>query len=846
MAPAQVPNSRVRVDGKFFRLGAGRFPVKGVTYGPFAPNEQGEPFPSPDQTARDLAQVRDLGANVVRVYAVPPRWFLDLAAGHGLKVLIDIPWSQHLCVLDSPEQQRAARRAVRAAVAACAPHPAVFAYSVANELPPDVVRWSGATATARFLDALVREAKAVDPGCLCTFGNYPPTEFLRPREMDFVCFNVYLHHRRPLENYLARLQVIADTQPLLLGEFGLDSRREGETAQAEFFAWQIESAFRCGVAGAVVFSFTDDWVRGGQPVADWAFGLTTRDRQPKPAFAVVRERFAQAPGFPLPHHPRVTVVVASYNGDRTLGACLDSLERLNYPDYEVVLVDDGSTDTTPQLAAAHPRLRCFRHAENLGLSVARNTGLAAATGEIVAFTDADCRADEDWLYYLVADLLNHGCAGIGGPNFLPPEDSPVAAAVMASPGGPAHVLVADRQAEHVPGCNMAFYKSVLDELGGFDPIFTQAGDDVDLCWRLQQAGYRIGFSPAAFVWHSRRSTVREYLKQQSGYGQAEAMLVRKHPEHFNTLGGGLWRGRIYTPAKLGVLLRRPLIYHGAFGGGWFQTLYTSEPASLLMLSTTLEYHALVVLPLWVLTATLPRLVPLAITSMLVPAAVCVAAGAQACLPPARTRWWSRPLVALLFFLQPLARGWARYGGRLRRQPVPGTPRASLESLALRHGDEPLDTVNYWSEQRHDRLQFVAAVLKRLDDRSWPNRPDLGWSEFDVELQGDRWCQLQLTTAIEEHPAGRQLLRCRLRGRWSLLAGVVFWSSLGLELVIAGLGGFWWLGLPVLTLPLFHWLLARREQDLQSVVIAFLDELAKEWKLVKVRHDRAKDRWVPVG
>src|SRR5580704_9778963 len=244
--------------------------------------------------------------------------------------------------------------------------------------------------------------------------------------------------------------------------------------------------------------------------------------------------FRLAPYFPLARHPRVSVVVASYQAERTLKACLDSLERLNYPDYEVILVDDGSTDSTPQIAAAHPQIRCLRHPQNLGLSVARNTGIEAATGEIIAFTEADCRADEDWLYHLVGDLLDSEFAGIGGPNLLPPDDSSVAAAVLVSPGGPAHVMLTDREAEHIPGCNMAFYKWALDGIGGFDPIFTKAGDDVDICWRLQQAGQKIGFSPAAFVWHFRRSNVGAYLKQQQGYGDAEALLVRKHPENFNS------------------------------------------------------------------------------------------------------------------------------------------------------------------------------------------------------------------------------------------------------------------------------------------------------------------------
>ena len=89
-------------------------------------------------------------------------------------------------------------------------------------------------------------------------------------------------------------------------------------------------------------------------------GITTRDRQPKKSFDVVQKQFALAPYFPLPQTPKVSVVVASYNGDRTLRACLESLERLNYPNFEIILVDDGSTDSTAQVVATYKTVRCFR------------------------------------------------------------------------------------------------------------------------------------------------------------------------------------------------------------------------------------------------------------------------------------------------------------------------------------------------------------------------------------------------------------------------------------------------------------------------------------------------------
>src|SRR5204862_745152 len=98
-----------------------------------------------------------------------------------------------------------------------------------------------------------------------------------------------------------------------------------------------------------------------------------------------------------------------------------------------------------------------------------------------------------------------------------------------APGDPIHVLLSDDDAEHIPGCNMAFRKEALEALGGFDPRFRTAGDDVDVCWRIQERGWTIGFNPAAMVWHHRRGSIRAYWRQQIGYGKAEALLEQKWP-----------------------------------------------------------------------------------------------------------------------------------------------------------------------------------------------------------------------------------------------------------------------------------------------------------------------------
>jgi glycosyltransferase involved in cell wall biosynthesis len=507
------------------------------------------------------------------------------------------------------------------------------------------------------------------------------------------------------------------------------------------------------------------------------------------------------------------------------------LTRLNYPDYEVIVVDDGSKDATPEIARRFPSVRYVRQ-ENQGLSAARNTGIAAAKGEIVAFTDDDCRADEDWLYYLAGDLLRGDFVGIGGHNFLPPEDSCVAAAVLVSPGGPAHVMLTDTEAEHIPGCNMAFYKWALDEIGGFDPIYRKAGDDVDVCWRLQERNYRIGFSAAGFVWHYRRSTVKAYLKQQTGYGEAEALLIGKHPEHFNSVGGGLWRGRIYAPSNAGLLLRRAVIYHGVFGSGFFQRLYATRPFEPLMLCASLGYHTFMNVPLSLLALNYDVFVPMAAASGGISVGVCVLAAAQARLPKSKVRFWSRPLVGLLFFLQPIYRGWARFRWRLNLASSQGlTP---VESSAPADGELPATTI-YWSAGNVDRFRFLNGILARLDESGWRFKTDSGWTNHDVEVLPGAWVRLRLTTASEELEQNRKNFRCRIRSGWSPVAAGVFAiiAIAAISLVATLAVAMPWMWMSLLAIPLVYWLFEDERENAELVLGALIDRVATQEALVRV-------------
>ena len=195
--------------------------------------------------------------------------------------------------------------------------------------------------------------------------------------------------------------------------------------------------------------------------------------------------------------------------------------------------------------------------------------------------------------------------------------------MAAAPGQPTHVLESDQVAEHIPGCNMAFRREALEAINGFDPQYRKAGDDVDVCWRLQQAGYWITFAPGAFVWHHRRQSPRAYLRQQAGYGEAEALLRFKHPDQFNGRGDGKWRGVLYGASLPGPAARpSAIIYRGTFGTGLFQCLYQPGPAHWAMLP---EHAGVARWP--------PRLVALA--ALFWPLAwVGVGGHARSC------RWWS--------------------------------------------------------------------------------------------------------------------------------------------------------------------------------------------------------------
>jgi O-antigen biosynthesis protein len=612
---------------------------------------------------------------------------------------------------------------------------------------------------------------------------------------DIVCFNVYLESDDAFEAYLPRLHNLAGNKPVMMTEMGLDSSRHGETNQARLLASQIARVYAAGFAGTFVFSWTDEWYRGGSEITDWDFGLTTRWRKPKKALSAVRSAFEQAPFPDGLAWPKMSVVVCTYNGSRTIRDCCEGLAELDYPDFEVIVVDDGSKDQTAELVEPYG-FRLIR-TNNRGLSAARNTGMEAATGEIIAYLDDDARADPQWLRYLAYGFLTTDHAAIGGPN-IAPDDGRIAQCVANAPGGPMHVLLTDTVAEHIPGCNFAVRRSCLAQIGGFDRRFRVAGDDVDACWRLQDAGWTIGYAPAAMVWHHRRKSVKTYWRQQVGYGRAEALLEDKWPERYNTLGHVSWKGRIYGAGPTRSLPSfRARVYGGVWGTAPFQSIYEPAGNGIASLPLMPEFQ--------LLTGFLAALSLLGIlwTPLLVGALplLALALGVQALqawLSASRSTFDRRDgfgrrrlvaLTAALHILQPTARLWGRLrhgltlwrlGARAHPKGVPGhvspaVPRSRAISL--------------WRETWTMPETVLTALLNRVKRHGLLGRAGGQFDPWDVQVCAGLLGCARVRMAVEEHGQGRQLLRFRA---WPVpsLPGMIFIAMMSALSAAAALSAAW--------------------------------------------------------
>jgi mycofactocin system glycosyltransferase len=272
---------------------------------------------------------------------------------------------------------------------------------------------------------------------------------------------------------------------------------------------------------------------------------------------LVRKGFLEREGISsLSEYPFVSIIVPVRNRPIDIEECLHSLSNLVYPPEksEILVVDDASTDRTTQVVSEFP-VQLIKLKENRQAPYCRNLAAQKAKGDILAFIDSDCLADPHWLQELTPTFKDRAVAAVGG--------------VVASYFGES---VLDRYEEvkssliigrrfrrslenekffYVPSCNLLVRRNLFLKLGGFrEELFV--GEDVDLCWRLQDEGYFVEFRPVGTIFHKHRNRLGPFCARRFDYGTSEPLLQRLHSnrgkEMFFAPGASLfWGAAVFTP-----------------------------------------------------------------------------------------------------------------------------------------------------------------------------------------------------------------------------------------------------------------------------------------------------------
>lgn len=226
--------------------------------------------------------------------------------------------------------------------------------------------------------------------------------------------------------------------------------------------------------------------------------------------------------------PIVSVIIPTYN-DEKLGDCLKTVRSQNFPlnKYEIIVVDNNSNKS--YVAAITKKLRISYLLEpRKGAYFARNKGLLHSKGNFILFTDSDCKLDPNWIREMIKPFQDNKTGIVGGvirktkPTNIIERNTECLAEGQISPR-----MKTFYSLPYVIGASMGFRREVILKLNGFDESFTSGGD-VDMCWRVQLAGYKLRIAEKAIIYHNSRTTLSEYYTQYMRYGIGHAHLFEKY------------------------------------------------------------------------------------------------------------------------------------------------------------------------------------------------------------------------------------------------------------------------------------------------------------------------------
>jgi mycofactocin glycosyltransferase len=260
--------------------------------------------------------------------------------------------------------------------------------------------------------------------------------------------------------------------------------------------------------------------------------------------------------------PTVSVVIPVKDRAEELQRCLASIDRIDYPQelLQLIVVDDGSRDLSASVARQAGALVVPSGGTGRGPAAARNVGARAATGEILAFIDSDCIASAGWLAELLPAFSDARTVAVGGlvDGMCTASAVDRYEAVMSSLslGARERSGNAGDDTFYLPSCNLLVRRTAFLGVGGFADSM-HVGEDVDLTWRLRDAGWTIAYLPVGRIYHEHRSSLRSFMSRRFDYGTSEGLLQLLHPQR---------RKRMVIPPLLALLLTLSLL--APFTGWW--------------------------------------------------------------------------------------------------------------------------------------------------------------------------------------------------------------------------------------------------------------------------------------
>ncbi|MBL7196622.1 MAG: glycosyltransferase [Candidatus Omnitrophica bacterium] len=233
--------------------------------------------------------------------------------------------------------------------------------------------------------------------------------------------------------------------------------------------------------------------------------------------------------------PFVSIIVPVYNAEKTIRKCIESLLNIDYMQYDILIIDDESTDKTKEILSEYKNRIHIIESQHSGPSRCRNIAAKDAKGDFIAFTDSDCIVDKDWITELLKGFVNQKVASVGGSQYSPEDETYFGNRVQdffditGFLGG--YIKNKKREdiveVQHNPSCNAIYRREVFLEIGSFDEKLWPC-EDVDLDYRLKKKGFVFMYNPKAIVYHYRPQSFKQLSEMMYRYGVVQGILTRKY------------------------------------------------------------------------------------------------------------------------------------------------------------------------------------------------------------------------------------------------------------------------------------------------------------------------------